>query len=225
MGNIMCKKIILFVVLGLTAALVYAQAPGAAKASVNARKAHADRNKDGQVDRVEIKSEKNWEHRQKAKVNTKWEAKTDADKDGVVEPAEIAARRQYIREKSVVDRPWENAADANNDGKVDLKEVRVYHVTQMDTDHDGSITVTERSAYWTKTKAVVNTELEKKYDADNDGYLSWVEGKELLKDKLVVVNTKGKAIVNTDLEAEFDANGDGVIDRVEAPAVQSALKE
>lgn len=219
------KKIILFGVLGLTVALGYAQVPGVTKPSVAARKAHADRNKDGQVDRVEIQSEKNWEQRQKAQVNTKWEAKTDADKDGVVEPTEIEARRQYIREKSVVDRPWENEADANNDGKVDLKEVRSYHLTQMDTDHDGAVTVAERSAYWTKTKAVVNTELEKKYDVDTDGYLSWTEGKELLKDKLVIVNTKGKAIVNTDLEAEFDANGDGVIDRAEAPAVQAALKE
>jgi len=192
-----------------------AQNPGKA-----ARKAHADRNKDGQVDGKEMKMEKNWE-KTKAKVDKPWEAKADANKDGVVQPVEA---KGYFRAKSVVDRPWEEKADANSDGKVDWKEVKVYHKTQMDSDGNGAVSVEERRSYWVKTKSFVNTEIEKKYDKDSDGYLNWEEGRELLKDKYTVIQTRGKAIVNTDMEAEFDANGDGVIDRAESSALMEAIK-
>ena len=196
---------------------------GAGAVDPAAPKAHADRNKDGKVTPVEIKLEKNWEQRQKAKVDTRWEKKVDRDKDGVVEPAEAAAARARGREISAVNRPWEKAADANSDGRVDGKELRLYHVTQMDVDRNGTITVEERRAYWVNKRAAVNTEVEKKYDLNNDGWLSWDEGRELLKDKHTVVMTGGKAIVTTDLEAEFDVNGDGMIDRAEAPALREAI--
>jgi len=116
-------------------------------------------------------------------------------------------------------------ADRNKDGHVDWKEIRVYHKTKMDTDNNGTITVKERRAYWVKTKSVVNTDFEKKYDKNGDGYLTWDEGRELLKDKHRIIQTKGRAIVNTDLEAEFDANSDGMIDRSEASAILEAIKE
>jgi len=215
------RRIILFCALGSIAFFIQAQNVNAEQSSAKPHKAHADRNKDGQVD----KKEQKLEQRQKAKVDTRWEKKADVDKDGIVEPKEAAAAKKYLREKSVVDRPWEEAADANKDGKVDWQEIRVYHKTQMDSDHNGIVSVEERRAYWVKTKSVVNTEYEKKYDTDGDGYLSWTEGKEMLKDKYEIIQTKGKAIVNTDLETEFDTNNDGVIDRSEAPAVREAIKD
>jgi Ca2+-binding EF-hand superfamily protein len=176
---------------------------------------------DGESSVIKTKIDKKCDRKEKAKVNKAWEAKADSDKDGVVEAREAHA---YFRAKSVVDRPWEEKADANNDGKVEWKELRVYHKTQMDTDGNGAITTEERIAYWTKVKSVVNTRVEKKYDKDGDGYLSWEEGKELLKDKAEIIKTKGKALVNTDLEAEFDKNSDGVIDGKEAPALLEAIK-
>ncbi len=191
------------------------------------RKAHADKNKDGVVTPREVKQERRWETKQKSVVNTPWEAKADVNQDGHVGPKEAATARRslYIRELSVADRPWEKKADANADGRVDLKELRIYHVSQLDANQDGRITVVERRAYWVQKRSVVNTALEKKYDTNGDGYLSWDEGRELLKDRLTVIKTDGQAIVNTDLEMEFDANGDGIIDRKEAPAVQQALEE
>ena len=69
----------------------------------------------------------------------------------------------------------------------------------------------------------MNTDLERKYDADGDGYLEWAEGRELLRDRLRVVETDGRAVVNTDTEREFDADGDGVIDRDEAAAIREVL--
>ncbi len=202
-------------------------APPSPPPPATARKAHADQNKDGVVTPREIKQEKKWELKQKSKVDKPWEAKADVNQDGRVGPREAAAagRQYYLRELSVADRPWEKAADANGDGKVDVKELRVFHVSKMDVDGDGKITGIERRTYWVQKRAVVNTAAEKKYDANADGYLSWEEGRELLKDRLIVINTEGKAIVNTDLEAEFDANADGIIDRAEAPALQEALKD
>ena len=69
------------------------------------------------------------------------------------------------------------------------------------------------------------TSVEKKYDANGNGYLSPVEAKELLKDRLRLVRTHGRAKVNTPLEREFDANNDGIIDRKEAEAIKEAIKD
>ena len=92
----------------------------------------------------------------------------------------------------------------------------------MDHNGDGKVDKKERKRYWAKHKAKVNTDLEEKYDADGDGYLSKSEAKEMLKDRLRVINTHGRAKVNTELEAEFDADGDGIISRHEAKAMRDA---
>ena len=70
----------------------------------------------------------------------------------------------------------------------------------------------------------MNTPLEKKYDADGNGWLSKSETIALLKDRLRVITTRGRAKVHTPLEKEFDTNGDGVIDRSEAEAMKDAVK-
>lgn len=207
----------------MVAGWAMAAEPGA---SSKTRKAHADKNKDGVVTPVELKKEKQFERRHKAKVDERWEEKADKDGNGVVSPGEAAKARTdlYIRTRSDVDRPWEKTADANADGNVDVKELRLYHVKVMDSDGDGKITVVERKMYWMKKHAVVNTMVEKKYDANADGYLTWDEGREMMKDKARIIETDGRALVSNDLEMEFDANADGVIDRSEAPALMEALK-
>ncbi len=186
---------------------------------------HADRNHDGVTTPREIKAEHKWERRQKAKVNTPWEARADKDNDGVVEPKEAARMNSshYMRNASVVDRPWEATADANKDGRVDRAELHTYHLGVMDADHNGVITPAERKIHWAGKHAVVNTAAEKKYDTNGDGYLSWEEGREMLKDRVAIIQTHGRAIVNNELEMEFDTNKDGVIDRTEAAQLKDAL--
>ena len=84
---------------------------------------------------------------QRAKVNTRWEAKADKNKDGVVQPREAHAAKVKARAKrSVVNRPWEKAADTDNNGLVSPVELRSYHRKVMDRDNDGIIDKAEAAA-------------------------------------------------------------------------------
>jgi len=192
-----------------------------------ARARHADKNKDGKVTPKEWHQEKKWEHHQKAKVNTPWEAKADANKDGVVQPVEAgkAHRDAYLDNRAVVNRPWEVKADQNHDGRVSAVELRAYHLSVMDKNNDGKIDLVERKAFWVLHKSKVNTELEQKYDKDGNGWIDGAEARELLKDRLILINTHGKAKVDTPLEANYDADNDGVIDKDEAEAIRDSLGE
>lgn len=98
-------------------------------------------------------------------------------------------------------------ADKNDDGVVDKKEMKM-----------------ERR-FETKQKAAVNTPVENKYDANNDGVINPAEAKEMLKDKYTLISTEGKAKVDSPLEAQYDTNNDGVIDKSEADALQAALND
>jgi len=157
----------------------------------------------------------------KAKVNTPWEAKADKNKDGIVEPKE--AQKAAIIAKSKVNRPWEAMADANHDGHVSAAELKAYRFGLIDANHDGVIDALERKNFWLAKKYAVNTPLEKKYDANGDGFLTGDEAVEYLKDRIRVISTDGKAIANTPLEQEFDADGDGVISAEEADAIKDAI--
>lgn len=149
----------------------------------------------------------------------------DRNKDGVVTPREANKERQWEhQQKAIVSQPWEARADADHDGRVEPAEVRGYRLRVIDADHDGKITVAERRVYWVGWRAAVNTDVERKYDANHDGILEWVEAREMLRDRLRIIETDGRAIVNTDLEREFDDNGDGVIDRDEAAELKAALE-
>ena len=148
----------------------------------------------------------------------------DRNDDGIVTPREMKTEKSWEHKQlSTVNQPWEKRADANGDGKVEPAEARVYRVQVVDVNKDGTITVEERRAYYASWKRVVNTEAEKKYDANGDGYLEWPEARAFLKDRLTIINSDGKAIVNTDIEREFDDNGDGVIDAGEAVELKEAL--
>ena len=188
---------------------------------------HADKNKDGRISAKEYHKEKKFEKRVKSKVNKPWEAKADKNKDGYVGPKEahVAKTKKYLKTKSAVDTKWEKKADSDGDGRVSAKELRSHHLTVMDKDGNGKIDAKERRVFWLKKKSKVNTVYEKKYDADGNGYITGDEAKELLRDRLRIINTHGRAIVNTDLEREYDANGDGVIDKEEAKAIRDAVGE
>jgi hypothetical protein len=152
-------------------------------------------------------------------------AHADHNRDGVVTPREVHHEQQWEhRQVSKVNTPWEHRADVNGDGRVEPAEYRAHHLKVFDGNHDGVITVVERHTYWTGWKALVTTDLERKYDMNHDGYLEWPEAKLLLQDRLRIINTDGRAIVDTDLERDFDENCDGVIDRTEGAAIREALE-
>lgn len=101
---------------------------------------HADRNKDGRVDKKEIHMEKKWEHRheakekrfwwkhKRAKVNTPIEAKYDTNGNGWLEPDEVKEmlkdRYALIKThgKAKVDTEIEKGYDTNDDGILDATE-------------------------------------------------------------------------------------------------------
>jgi Ca2+-binding EF-hand superfamily protein len=93
---------------------------------------HADRNKDGVVDKKEMRMEKAWEHRhwikERSKVNTPLEAKYDQNGDGWLEPYEVKEmlkdKYELIKThgKAKVDTAIEAEYDTNNDGIIDEKE-------------------------------------------------------------------------------------------------------
>ncbi|MFH0954354.1 MAG: hypothetical protein V1873_08500 [Verrucomicrobiota bacterium] len=152
-------------------------------------------------------------------------AHADQNKDGVVTHREAHKERAWEHEKlSDVNKPWERRADKDGDGHVEPGEYHAYRLQTMDANHNGEISEVERKFYWNRWNTAVNTEIEKKYDDNGDGYLEWPEAKELLRARLAVISTDGRAIVTTSLEREFDTNGDGVIDGAEAEAVRKALE-
>ena len=188
----MYKRLVLITIMVLALAVFVSQA--SAKPPVEVRAKHADRNQDGVVDNKEIQMEKQWEQKQRAKVNTWWEKRADTNNDGKVDTDELAAWKQLTRER----------LDLNNDGVIDAKERRLS---------------------WRHARARVNTALEKKYDANADGWLEPAEVKELLKDRYTLIKTNGKAKVDTAIEEDYDTNGDGVIDAGEAAAMKEDTQD
>jgi Ca2+-binding EF-hand superfamily protein len=139
-----------------------------------------------------------------ARVDTDIEREFDVNGDGVIDRREAHALRVALGERAIVDKQWEKIADRNKDGKVDAHEAKVF---------------------WRKHKSKVDTPIEKKYDADGNGWLSGSEAKKMLGDLATLIKTNGKAKVNTPLEKQFDANADGIIDSAEAQAILDAIDE
>ena len=188
----MCKRLMFIIIMVLALAVFVSEA--LAKPPVEARFKHADKNKDGVVDKKEIHMEKQWENRQSAKVNTWWEKRADTNNDGKVDSNELAAWKQLTKER----------IDLNNDGVIDAKERRLC---------------------WRHARSRVNTALEKKYDANSDGWLEAAEVKEMLKDRYTLIKIKGKAKVDTAIEEDYDTNEDGTIDTQEAEAMEVDTKD
>jgi Ca2+-binding EF-hand superfamily protein len=139
-----------------------------------------------------------------------------------------ASARPFWRRapKKKVNTWWENRADTNNNGVVDAQELNAWRKLErekIDLNNDGTIDAKERRLSWRHARSKVNTDLEKKYDANGDGWLETAEVKQLLQDRYILIKTHGKAKVNSALEEEYDTNNDGVIDPAEAEVMKDDL--
>lgn len=161
---------------------------------------------------------------QTAQARPRWFGRADKNNDGVVTKREAHVDRVQTHERARVNRPWEARADKNNDGHVDKAEFHKYRAKVMDTDGNGKISKDEQRAFWHSWSCKVDSDVERKYDTNKDGILTYNEARVLMEDRLAVIRTDGKAIVNTPLEAEFDANDDGIIDAEEAEELKIALE-
>jgi len=157
-----------------------------------ARYKHADKNKDGVVTPKEWHMEKNWEQKQRSKVNTWWEKRADTNNDGKVDSTELSNWKNLQRER----------IDMNQDGEIDAKERRLSwrHAkskvntsleAKYDDNHDGWLEPSEirdmlNDRYLviqTNGKAKVDTPLEAEYDANADGIID-IDEAEILREDL-----------------------------------------
>lgn len=127
---------------------------------------HADRNKDGTVDKHEWKMEKKWEQKQKPKVNTPWENKADKNNDGKVDSVEY---RAWKNNSSRVNTTLEKKYDSNGDGFLQPDEAKEYLSAKYDLIKSNG-------------KAKVDSSLEAEYDTDNDGIIDQDEAEALKED-------------------------------------------
>ena len=186
----MAKRIplIFFIMIAVSVAFIR---PAAAVPAKSERLKHADRNKDGIVDKKERHMEKEWEHKQRSKVNTWWEKRADTNHDGTVDSNELAAWKKLTKER----------IDLNQDGVIDAKEKRLSwrHAfarvntpleQKYDKNGDGWLEPGEirellkdkALLIQTNGKAKVDTPHEAEYDANGDGVLDRGEAKTLKSD-------------------------------------------
>jgi len=148
----------------------------------------------------------------------------DRNKDAVVDEKEMHMEKKWEqKQRAKPNTWWEKRADTNNDGKVDTNELSAWKKLEkerIDLNNDGVIDAKERRLCWRHARSRVNTPLEKKYDANADGWLEPTEVKEMLKDKYELIKTHGKAKVDTELEQNYDTNKDGIIDAKEADTLK-----
>jgi Ca2+-binding EF-hand superfamily protein len=152
---------------------------------------HADRNKNGVVDRQELRMEKAWERRQRSNVNAWWESRADTNKDGRVDAGELSAWRILERER----------LDLDGDGVISPRERRCcwMHVrsrvntsleSTYDENGDGWLQPDEvkellKDRYTlikTQGKARVDSPIEEEYDTDGDGIIDDKEAGALIED-------------------------------------------
>jgi len=117
-------------------------------------------------------------------------------------------------------------ADRNDDGTVDNKEMRMEKQWEerLDANDNGVIEAKEKRMAWRYGDSKVDTDLEKKYDANADGLLQPAEVSQMLKDRAELIKTGGRALVDSAIEKEFDADGDGILDETEAKAMLEAAQ-
>ena len=209
---------------GVIGTMTIAQVQAAPRKPI-VKKAKADTNNNGRVSAKEYAAAKKAQAKRRAVVSNPYEAKIDKNNNGIVQPKEAVAARsnRYLKNGSEVDKKWEEGADTDGDGVISREELKVERQDRFDRNDDGTVTRREIAKTATIRTKRVDTKHEEKYDADGNGFIDKSEGKEMLRDRLRVINTNGRAKVNTELEQQFDANGDGVIDREEAVALREAV--
>jgi Ca2+-binding EF-hand superfamily protein len=180
------KKILFFVVLFVAAMLTFSINAFAEKRN---KFQHADKNKDGTIDKKEWKMEEKWEHHQE--VHSWWKKYADTDGDGNVSEGERAAWKEKEKEridldgdgvispkerrlswrhaKSKVNKPIEEQYDANKDGWLQEEEAK-------------EMLKAKHAMIETKGEAKVDTEIEEEYDTDGNGVIDKKEAKTLKED-------------------------------------------
>ena len=166
----MYKKIFLStLILLVSGCLVYALAIAAQPTQAEKFK-HADRNKDGVVDKKEMHMEKDWKKQQRSKVNTGWEKKADTNKDGIVDSNELVNWKSSIQVRSQVNTAVEKRYDTNSDGWIDATEAK-------------ELLKDKYTIIKTHGKAKVDTQIEAQYDTNGDGVIDANEA-EAFKDAI-----------------------------------------
>jgi len=152
---------------------------------------HADKNKDGVIDRKEWKMQKSWEHQKRIEAKNWWQKMADTDGNGIVDNNEMTAWNKLLHER----------IDLNGDGTVDAKERRLCwrHARsrvntpleqKYDKNSDGWLQPEEAKELLkdrynlikTKGKAKVDTTLESEYDTNEDGIIDGQEADALKND-------------------------------------------
>jgi len=123
---------------------------------------------------------------------------------------------------------WEQRADTNKDGHVDTGELSAWKELQkehIDLNNDGVIDAKEKRLCWLHARSRVNTELEQKFDENNDGWLDPEEARKLLFRRVdAIFASNGKSPIKSALEEAYDTNNDGVIDLEELKTLREDLK-
>ena len=185
----MIKKTILFLFILLAAVVLFSDIKVEARRGPKIK--HADKNKDGTVDKKERVMERKWEQKQKRKVNTWREKRADTNGDGVVDSDESQARKDLTKERIDLDGDgvispkerrlcWRHARsrvntareqkyDANDDGWLEPEEVK-------------KLLKDKCALIKTNGKAKVDTALEEGYDANGDGIIDAEEAEALKED-------------------------------------------
>lgn len=185
------KKIFIVLALFLAGVMVFQTEASAARKSRAAKIKHADKNKDGVVDKKEKHMEKKWEEKKRSEANTWWEKRADTNNDGVVDGAELNQWKALEKER----------LDLNADGKIDPKErrtswrharCRVNTATEQkyDTNSDGWLETEEvRKMLMDRTnlikvtgRAKVDSVMEEEYDMNRDGIIDHLEAEALKED-------------------------------------------
>jgi len=152
---------------------------------------HADRNKDGVVDKKEWQMEKRWQHERRIKARNWWQRMADTDGNGIVDENERADWKKLLKER----------IDLNGDGKIDAKERRLCwrHArsrvntpleAKYDKNADGWLQPEEVREFLkdrytlikTHGQAKVDTPIEAEYDTNQDGIISSQEAEALKED-------------------------------------------
>ena len=155
------------------------------------RMKHADRNKNGKIDRKEMRMEERWEEKQHSQANTWWEKRADTNNDGMVDSGELSTWKDLEK----------NKLDSNNDGVIDTYERRKCWMHSRskvttalertyDANNDGSLDTSEAKEFLRARYALiksggqakVNSAIEEAYDTNNDGIISSSEAAAMAQD-------------------------------------------
>lgn len=86
-----------------------------------------------------------------------------------------------------------------------------------------SVQPSKKKPSWQTGPVKAEGPVETRYDADGDGWLAPQENKELLKDKMKIINARGKTKVETAAEREYDLDHNSYIDETEAEPLKKDL--